>query len=159
MIFTNIFTKLFLRAFQIFGWMRNRNVMCSGSWNEKYERQNSITECVARFIFALLLCQRIIERRMDDDKLVVHFAGKKTYTKKGKRMSKLAHICRVDSHLLWEPLYRKYLFVEIFFPSPAKNVFKNFFTIVIVDQRLSAVPRFHENSDSRQAHNKSCRQL
>lgn len=51
---------------------------------ERYERQNSIIECVARFIFVLpLLCQRIIERRMDGDKLVVHFADKKTYTKKG----------------------------------------------------------------------------
>ena len=70
------------------------------------------------------------------DKLVVHFADKK-HTRKEKRMNKLTHICRVDSHLLWEPLYRKYLFGKIFFPNLAKNVFRNFFTIVIVDHRLA----------------------
>lgn len=71
-----------------------------------------------------------------NDKLVVHFADKK-HTWKEKPMNKLTHICRVDSHLLWEPLYRKYLFAKIFFPSFAKNVFRNFFTIVIVDHRLA----------------------
>jgi len=125
--------------------MKNRNVITFWIlkwkvWKAKYYHRmcRKVYFCTAFAVHYRAL--------MDGDKLVVHFADKKH--KKGKHMSKLANICRVDSHLLWEPLYRKYLFAEIFFPSPAKNVFRNFFMIVISDQRFVAISRIYKNLDS-----------